>query len=440
MSTDGRRTIRSFDRTRTVMATMVTPASVAGLRPSTGGGMIARGAGLSYADAGMVADGTVFDMRAMHRILAFDADSGFIDVEPGVTVGALQTALTAQGRLYPVVPGYPAITVGGCIGFNVHGKGQARDGTFGDWVERMAVWHPDHGVVECSRDVRRDLFDLTIGGLGLTGVIVRATLRTRALKGDRVQQRWVYARSLREAAEVIRDEGVRVDHAYSWNDLNRRGARFGEGVVFLEDARDGDGSGLPRGYGDRLSGERRPSPLTPPDWVLRIEGLGFRLMHRYGGSGRELSLHDAMFPIVGKELYFRQFGGGGFREYQTLIPWDGWPTFVAEIESTLVRLGATASLGSLKVFRGAGHNLSFCGEGVGFTIDVPNDARSLPLFAAIDDIVLACGGVVNLSKDSRVGADVVRRAFPAYDSFRSAVHAHDPARRFASDLSHRIGL
>lgn len=434
------RTFQSFDRTRSASSFVSIPSAAEELAHHVRTPMIARGGGMSYSDAGFVDAGHVFDMRAMDRLLEFDDVQGSVIVEPGVSVGALQSTLAPRGWLLPVVPGYPAITVGGCIGFNVHGKGQARDGTFCDWVEALTVWHPSYGYAECSRFQRPDLFSLTIGGLGLTGVIVRATLRLRALKGDRVRQRRVPVRHVTEAARIIRDEGEEVDYAYSWNNLNLRGPDFGAGVVFLESAVPGLTGGVPRGYRDRLGGRRLPSPLPPPDIFVRLTCRAFQWWQHHAAPEHELTLHDAMFPIVGREPYFRQFGAAGFREYQTLVPWKRWPEAAEAIERAIVESRAVASLGSLKVFRGVRHHLSLCGEGVCFSLDVRNDDRSLKLFSLLDDVVLRCGGIVNLSKDSRADAAFVRQAFPEYESFRGALRAYDPDRRFASNLSRRIGL
>jgi decaprenylphospho-beta-D-ribofuranose 2-oxidase len=373
-------------------------------------------------------------------VLRFDPAAGMIEVEPGLSVGELQTVLAGHGWLYPVVPGYPSITVGGCIAFNVHGKGQARDGTFGDWVEALTVWHPAKGVVSCSRTECAELFALTIGGFGLTGVITRAVLRVRPLVGDRVRRRCVAVPHIGEAAEIIRDAGEHMDYAYSWHDLNLRHRRFGAGVVFLEATLPGQTGGLPHGYPDRLMGHRLAFPWRPPDVFVRLMCLGYRWWHQHAPAESELSLHKAMFPIHGLEMYHRQFGPAGFREYQMLIPWARWLEAVEAIEEAIVRTRIAISLGSLKVFRGNTHHLSLAGDGICFSLDVPNNPRSLVLFDAMDEIVLRCGAIPNLSKDSRIGADVVRAAFPGYDAFRAAIHAHDPQRVFASDLSRRIGI
>lgn len=402
--------------------------------------MIARGAGLSYADAASINGGHVIDARGLNRVLGFDDQQGRIEVEPGITVGEVYATAAKRGWVLPVAPGYPAITIGGCVAFNVHGKSQARDGTFGRFVEELTLWHPRHGFVDCSRTEASELFELTVGGMGLTGVIVRAVLRLKRLVGDNVRLRRIPVGNLVDAVSVLGSEETRADHVYSWNDLNRRRAHFGRGVVFAETVEPGLRGHAFEPYVDRLTHHGLRPPWQPHPALVRSSTALYGVLQRLVPHDQRISLARAAFPIVGREFYFRQFGPAGFREYQMLVPVADWPEAIRGVEDAIVRARTPVTLGSLKLFRGLAHNLSFSGEGVCLALDVPNWPASHTLFEHLDAVVVRCGGIVNLSKDSRVGPEVVRQVFPAFDAFRAALTRFDPQRVFASDLSRRIGL
>jgi len=165
--------------------------------------LIGRGAGLSYVAASFDRESTSISMTHFNRILRFDPARMEVEVEAGMAVGKL-SAFLAEHMLYlPVQPGYPQITVGGCIAGNVHGKNQYRDGLFSDWIISLRLLHPAHGELECSRAENFDVFDLTCGGLGLTGIVLAATLRLKKLpsRGFLTSTEWFSG--LRAAFDVV---------------------------------------------------------------------------------------------------------------------------------------------------------------------------------------------------------------------------------------------
>ena len=143
-------------------------------------------------------------MAAFDRILALDAERRELVVEAGVTLGQICTTVAAIGLWFPVLPGHPRITVGGCLAFNVHGKTQHDVGHMADHVESLVLLHPELGEVTCSRVEHQELFRLTLGGMGLTGLILSATLRLQLLPGRSVCRTVEPVRDLVEAAELMR--------------------------------------------------------------------------------------------------------------------------------------------------------------------------------------------------------------------------------------------
>lgn len=433
--------LTSFDGTTTATTDVARPERLRDLAGCfDGDGPFAvRGAGLSYALASAAPGGTTISTERLDRFLAHDPEALRVTVQPGVTVGDLLRFAVAHDCTFPVLPGHPSITVGGCAGFNVHGKSQHDVGLFGDHVVSLTLVHPDHGELTCSRTDHPEVFELTLGGMGLTGLITSLTLQLRPLPGRGVHRSVQRVGNLAEAVEVMQERAAGGDgeSLYSWNDLNRRGRRFGRGLVFGESYVDD----APPSHVTfrRLAPRTRRRARLNARAAAEIMSLGYQVREQLR-PGEVRSVEDAAFPINGNEIYFEVFGRRGFREYQVLVPTDAWPSASAEIERLVAAAGVPITLGSLKLFSGDPRLLWYRTDGVCLAIDAPDGAPTLALLAELDRMAVDHGALVNLSKDSRVGGDTVRVTYPGYDDFRTRLHAFDPARRFDSPLRRRLDV
>ena len=433
----------SFDGTEACRGSLVTPDRYDELRALLAGrGPFAtRGAGLSYCQASAADGVTTVSTRLFNRFLAFDPERLHLTVEPGVTVGELIRFAVGRGAWFPVLPGHPAITVGGCVGFNVHGKSQHDVGCFSDHVISLTLLHPDHGELVCSPDDNAGLLELTLGGMGLTGHVTSVTLQLRPLPGRSVRRVAHPVANLREAVELMRslaERGEAGGTLYSWNDLNLDGHRFGRGLVYVESFEHGALASRVS-YRALAPGRRRGPTVAGTPGVTTLVNLGYATRERL--RPRQLRpVEDAAFPINGNEAYYRLFGRRGFHEYQVLVPADAWPAAAREVQRLITVAGTPVTLGSLKLFRGDPRLLWFRADGVCLAIDVAAGEGARWLFRQLDRMAVDHGAVVNLSKNSRLDGDIVQRLYPGYEEFCRRLSGHDPKRRFDSMLRRRIGV
>ncbi len=434
--------IPSFDGTEIVLANLRRPDRYSRLFQdiSEAPRCIPRGGGLSYCAASTGQGIVSISSQCFNRILAFDKEKGSVTVECGVTVGQLFEWVVKHAWIPPVLPGHPSITVGGSIGFNVHGKSQFHSGNFGDWIEMLWVYHPDHGEQECSKQSNAELFYLTIGGFGLTGFITKVQLRLKKITGNSIVFRRYKTKNLIDAVNIMEEKVLGVDYLYSWNDLNLRGSSFGKGIVYTETfAQDNIPSSAPFHH---LSAQNRPlfNFSLFNAYTLPVVLAGYQIKERISQAEVCLDLNTAAFPINGKEIYFKLFGKRGFREYQMLLPRNKWEDAIPIIENTIKKYQVPTALCSLKLFQGTTEYLNFCGSGVCLVIDVPAIPNALLLYQELDELVIKCGGIVNLSKDSRLSAQTIRHMFPEYQKFVTKIQMRDPNKRFDSELRRRIEI
>lgn len=400
---------------------------------------IARGAGLSYAAASFGAQSIVQEMSAFDRLLEFDPRSLTLRVEAAATIGAIANWASRRNLSLPVLPGYPTITVGGCIAADVHGKNPLRDGTFGHWVEAMTLYHPAYGLRTVDRDRHREEFHATCGGYGLTGVIVDATLRLVKQGGSAVQVRHVPVASVEAAIEAITSASAAHDFAYSWHDGTQRGARFGEGMLFLGSWTGEAAKGAP-GYRSMSAAQRARLPLSL--WNPTSARLGnayFRRSLERRPVQRKTPF-DAAFPFAKQVLYHRFYGRAGLAEVQVLVPDAARQTFVRETARVIERTRAPLVMMSVKRFRAQSHALGMSGEGALIALDLMRREETARTLIELDAVCVDLGAQPNVAKDSRVPARVAAATLPGYAPFRSWLAQYDPDRLYVSELSQRLEL
>ncbi|NKC11464.1 MAG: FAD-binding protein [Gammaproteobacteria bacterium] len=434
----------SLDRQCRTSADLLQPDRARHVEQSFADGGIACGARLSYVGAGFTNTGKTVSMTAFNRILAFDPDAGTVDVEAGISLGKLFGFLIEQGYELPVQPGYPAISIGGCIAGNVHGKNHAREGVFGAHVRELTLFHPSHGHMTCSESSNADVLELTIGGLGLTGVILSARLEVVPLGGAYVRNRVDAVDSLENLFERVRQSSLESDMCYGWFDLTRPKNKSSH-----------------RGLLVRAERTQEPAESTQPRWQNRLKTSArewrrrqifsritlpsvnalYRYKSLHTSQSQLIHLFDFLYPAYGKESYFYGFGDAGFIEQQTLIPIGAESEYLSAFWSLLERHEPCIALTTVKSFAGAdGSYLSYTGTGTSFTVDLPANANSREFLASLDQINIDVGARSAILKDGRISAGSVRRQYPEYGKFKAAIDAFDPKRQFGSELSRRLEL
>jgi len=405
------------------------------------GPLIARGGGYSYAAASFGGGSLVVDMTRFDRVLRFAPERGLVEVEAGMRLDRLLAFTAPRGLILPVQPGYPAITVGGCLAANVHGKNPQREGAFRGCVEDLTLFHPRHGTLRIDREREPELFELTCGGYGLTGIVLSATLRLEPLRGGLVAVERVPIETLAEGLAQIHERTQSASFAYTWHGAPA-GGRFGRGLVYvgrLVEASPPRGEWVPRYR--RLTAASR-ARLGVPVWApgtSRLLGAFFGLAERLRPPS-EVLLFDALFPFARRGAYLLLYGRRGLAEYQALVPHAAAAEFLRALEQETLRFRAPVVMASLKLFRGEPGLLRFEGDGVCVTLDLVRSPEGLRFLERLDRLTLDASGLPHLVKDSRLPAAVVAASYPGHAAFRERRRRFDPDGLFRSELSTRLAL
>ncbi len=403
---------------------------------------IARGGGYSFSAASFGEDTLVQEMCCFDRFLAFDPVQMAVKVEAGMTLGKLMEWAVGRGLYLPVLPGYPEITIGGCVAADVHGKNPWKDGTFSEWVAEINLFHPARGYVRLSREENADAFGLTCGGFGMTGIIVDVTLRLTKLPSNAVEIKKLPVASLYEAVQKLAEFSKESDFAYSWHDGTRRGSGFGAGMIFLGNWMEGKQVHIGPSRKSKAMTARSRGNLPFSLWNRYTVVAANRIFSVAGRLKPEeiLDVNKATFPFAFNTLYHRFYGRKGFAEIQVLVGLHNAELFIQKLQDLVERYNPTLVMMSLKMFRGKQRSLSMTGEGCLIALNLCRNDNLPDFLRQVDRLVVETGAQPNLSKDSRISSEVASKTLPNCLEFKSRLQNFDHLRIYRSELSNRMKI
>lgn len=392
--------------------------------------------GRSYGDSAL--NENVLFSSPFDKLVHFEPEEGIVTAESGVTLAELTEAFLPRGWFLSVTPGTKFISLGGAIASDVHGKNHHKAGCFSECVLSLDLMTPGGETVRCSRSENGELFRATCGGMGLTGVILRATVRLQRVKSAYIRETIVRRRNLEDVLQGF-EQYQGSPYSVAWIDCLARGDHQGRSVLMLGE-----------------HAESGPLTLTPPkSFTLPFDSPSF-LLNRYSVSlfnhvyyrsqpeftdGRLTTIEKFFYPLDKVGCWNRMYGGKGFTQYQLVLPKACGAEGLKAVLSQVAEAGMGSFLGVLKLFGPGNENpLSFPMEGYTLALDFKIQRKLFPLLDRLDSIVLDHGGRLYLSKDARMSRQVFRKGYPEWERFSRLREEYGMNGKFCSLQSKRLGL
>ena len=403
------------------------------LAGADGGFALPYGNGRSYGDACLNPGGRLWTTRTLDRFIDFDTTTGEIECEAGVLLDEIIAVALPRGWFLPVTPGTRFVTLGGAIANDVHGKNHHRAGTLGEHVRSLLLARSDGSRVECSASQHSDWLAATIGGLGLTGVIVSVRLQLMAVPGPWLRTEVRPFETLADFFAQSRESERDWAYTVSWVDCVHGRGRDTRGIFFRGNHAAHDAA-VP-------VARERAVPFTPPVSLinrvtLRAFNAAYFRAQRLRHGSRMQHLLPFFYPLDSLLEWNRIYGPRGFFQYQCVVPRGTELEATAELMVAIRTSGQGSFLAVLKTFgdRAPAGLLSFAMAGTTLALDFPNEGeRTEELFSRLDAIVGAAGGRLYPAKDARMGRDLFRQSYPRLGEF---LRYRDPG--ISSSLSRRL--
>ena len=414
-------------------------------------GIIARGMGRSYGDPAQNGGGLVVDMTPLNRIHSIDPDTGIVDVDAGVTLDQLMKAALPYGLWVPVLPGTRQVTIGGAIGPDIHGKNHHSAGSFGNHVLSMELLVADGRVLHLEPTGKNsELFWATVGGMGLTGIILRARIQMTFTETAYFIADTDRTDTLDETIAAHSD-GSEVNYTYSsaWFDAISAPPKTGRSTISRGSLATLDQL---KEFAPKLAKDplkfNAPQLMTVPDifpsWTmnklsLMAIGEAYYLMGSPSRNDvKNLTQFYQPLDLIGE--WNRGYGKAGFLQYQFVVPTDA----VEPFKDIIYDIQASGHYTALNVFKlfGEGNQapLSYPMKGWNVCVDFPIRPGLNEFLDRLDDQVMQFGGRLYLAKESRTSAEKFHAMYPGMAGWLKTRRDIDPTGVFASDMSRRLEL
>ncbi len=388
-------------------------------------------------------------LRLAGAEIVLDAEAGTLAAGAGVSLDTILREIVPRGWFVPVTPGTRFVTVGGCIASDVHGKGHHADGSFGSHVVAMTMMLADGTTHDITAASHGDLWWATIGGMGLTGVILRATFRLIPIETGHFLVDTERVPNLDALLERMEQADHQYRYSVAWVDLCATGTSLGRAVLgrgnhaSLNELR----SYSPKAAADPLAFDPPLLPDVPagvPNLLNRASVKAFNELW-YRKTPREHhgieSITAFFHPLDMVGRWNRVYGRSGFLQYQFVVPFEAVDT-LRTIISKVAADGHASFVNVLKRFGAAsGGLLSFPKPGWTLTLDLPASAPSIgALLRELDELVIAAGGRHYLAKDALATPAVVAAGYSRLGEWKTIRNSVDPDGVWASDQARRLDL
>ncbi|TPG78811.1 FAD-binding oxidoreductase [Pseudomonas arsenicoxydans] len=386
---------------------------------ATHGSTLPYGNGRSYGDSCLAASDQVLHIPAMDRFIRVDWQQGTVQAEAGVTLAEILAIAIPQGWFLSVTPGTQFATLGGAIANDVHGKNHHLRGTFGKHVHSFGLLRHGQELLTCSPTENTELYAASIGGLGLTGVIIWAKIQLMPIRSCQIDSTVVRFDNLAGFFALSAELDHQHEYSVAWIDCLAKGAKTGRGVFIIGDH---------ACYGSLEVDERQKLhvPLTPP--VSLINNLSLRAFNEAywrmhpATRARKWSSYEPFFYPLDRILHWnRIYGRKGFQQYQCVIPDAVAEVAMRELLAAIADSGQGSFLAVLKrcgniISPGL---LSFPLPGTSLALDFPHTADLAALFLRLDAIVHEAGGRLYPAKDAHMSGSDFRQAYPAWEQLEA---------------------
>lgn len=411
-----------------------------------GNQLIARGNGRSYGDSSIGISKTI-DMKNFNKIISFNNKEGYLIAESGVILQDIIKKTLPNGWFPYVTPGTKFATLGGMIAADVHGKNHHKDGNFSNFVKWIDLVNSRGELIRCSKNENSEVFEWTMGGMGLTGIILKAAIKLRSIKTGWIKQKIIATKNLDETINLF-ESNESATYSVAWVDcFQKKGKHIGRSIFTI-----GEHASL-----EDLNKNKKKDPFkvskkinfTMPvylpswllnNWTIKMFNSIYYWLNKRKKTNNLIDWDSYFYPLDKILEWNKMYGRKGFAQYQCVIPKENSRNGLIEILETMCETKIGSFLTVLKKFGPEQGKFSFPMDGYTIAMDFPINNKTLSLMNRLDEITSKYGGRIYLAKDSRMSKETLLETEKRLKNFDNLRKKIDTKKKFESSQSTRLGI
>tara|TARA_Y100000816_G_C26103656_1_gene585650 strand:+ start:431 stop:1756 length:1326 start_codon:yes stop_codon:yes gene_type:complete len=399
------------------------------------------GSGLSFVPNFFSKNSVSISLINFKKFLKLDYENNIIHVEAGITVREVLNEISKESKYLKILPGWPDVTIGGCIANNIHGKNPYVDGIFQEIVEEIHLITPNSKeLIIANRNINSEIFYNTCGGYGLTGIIISAKLKINSIINTSFFQKKIFTNTQKESLDVLL-KNKECFCSYAWHDYSL-GKKWGRGIVNLFYEK----KNTKKSY--KLNKVKTKYNLLKYKQPINFyNSLSIKFLNNlyifFNSFSKEknIDLDELNFPMNSFPIYFWYLLNGrkGFIESQIIIPFSNFENFNSELKDLTSKENVSIYGNVMKIFNGEKKNLSFDGRGVCINYEFLNDNENEKFFESYYNLISNYNGITSLYKDSKISKDHINLQYnDKYIYFLNFLEKFDLNKKFNSIFSDKI--
>lgn len=388
--------------------------------------------GRSYGDVCLNEDGMLLDTQHLDHFIEYDKENGILRCEAGLTFENILQLIVPHNWFLPVTPGTKYISVGGAIANDVHGKNHHKAGTFGRYILKFELLRSNGERLICSPTENSELFNATIGGLGLTGLINWVEFSLKKIPGSDIEQETIRFNNLTEFFKLSDESDQDWEYTVAWVDCMAAGEELGRGLFMR-------GNHCEANKKHKFKTSKLSVPFDAPGFLLNkytVNAFNQLYFKRPIKQFSKVDYDPFFYPLDAIANWNKLYGKRGFMQYQCVIPPEHREPAMQEMLSLIADSGQASFLSVLKQFGDIESPglLSFPRPGTTLALDFPNRGqKTLDLLNKLDEITLKYDGSVYPAKDARMSSESFMKYYPRWKEFEKHIDPH-----FSSSFQRRI--
>jgi len=430
--------LSGWGRNQVLKCNLKKPKNLVQLKNITRGKLIARGLGRSYGDSSLQKNCTVITSK-LNKILYFDKTKGIIETESGISIKEILQHIIPCGWFLKVTPGSKFITVGGMVASDVHGKNHHKFGSFRHQIIELKVLNENNKILTCNKKQNKDLFNYTIGGMGLTGIIYSCRFRLLKIKSNLMYQQKIKNKNINETIKSLK-RSSKWTYNVAWIDTSAKGKNIGRSILFR--AEHSKKKNLKKLDTTFLENKRINFKNIFPNWI--INSFVINIMNKiyfYLSFNKKslIDINEYFYQLDKINNWNLIYGSKGFISYQFVIPFRNSTNTILKILHLLNKKKIYSFVSVIKILGKKDGFLSFGIKGFTLVFDFPISKDIYKTLEEVDDIIIKSKGNIYLCKDSRISVNKFSKMKSSFHSFKF-LKLRKKMNRFSSKQSERLKI